>query len=228
MFKTQVSAKDEPFLRVDFHGRGFATGWMYGILAGNGILLMQTGEDEAWFCARTQPKHENIAAASLTRHLRLEVFHPRLKLERRTRRGVVRVVEPLFPCYIFVRTAPEQLDEVRYMTGISSLVRFGDRAARVADPIIDELKMCFQDSEPMSVEDHLIPGAEVIVSEGAFLGFRGIVVQLQPARKRVQILLDFLGRTTLTEVDRKSVTVENRCIADLMPALALPRAAVAA
>ncbi len=189
---------------------------------------MQTDEDEAWFCARTQPKHEHIAAASLTRNLRLEVFHPRLKIERRTRRGVVRIIEPLFPCYIFVRTPAARLDEVRYMTGISSLVRFGERAARVSEPVIDELKMCFQDAEPMAIEDRLAPGSEVIVSEGAFLGSRGIVVQFQPARRRVQILLEFLGRTTLAEVDRQSVTVENRCIADLMPALALPRVAVAA
>jgi len=39
-----------------------------------------------------------------------------------------------------------------------------------------------------AVEDHLYPGAEVTVAEGAFLGFAGIVVRLLPARQRVQIL----------------------------------------
>lgn len=205
-----------------------ATALNYLVFRTTEYLSMQTGEDEAWFCARTQPKHEHIAQASLTRNLRLEVFHPRLRLERRTRRGVVRIVEPLFPCYIFVRTHVARLDEVRYMTGISSLVRFGEQTAQVPEPVIEELKMCFQDAEPMAIEDSLLPGSEVIVSEGAFLGSRGIVVQFQPARRRVQILLEFLGRTTLAEVDRQAVTVENRCIADLMPALALPRVAMAA
>jgi hypothetical protein len=41
-----------------------------------------------------------------------------------------------------------------------------------------------------------------------------------PARQRVQILLDILGRPTLVEVDRHSVTLENRRVADLMPSLA--------
>jgi hypothetical protein len=36
----------------------------------------------------------------------------------------------------------------------------------------------------------------------------------------VQILLDFLGRTTLAEVDRKSLILENSSMADLMPSLA--------
>jgi hypothetical protein len=41
-----------------------------------------------------------------------------------------------------------------------------------------------------------------------------------PAKHRVQILLDFLGRTTIAEVDRNALTVKDRCLADLMPALA--------
>jgi len=72
----------------------------------------------------------------------------------------------------------------------------------------------------MSVQDRLYPGAEVTVAEGSFLGFSGIVLRVLHARQRVQILLDFLGRTTLAEVDRKSLTLENGRVADLMPSLA--------
>src|ERR1700746_169169 len=91
----------------------------------------------AWYCARTQPKHEHIAAANLTRRLGLEVFHPRLRLERATRRGGVRVVEPLFPCYLFVRCSLNQsLDQIRYTNGISTLVHFGHRIPIVPDEIV--------------------------------------------------------------------------------------------
>lgn len=184
----------------------------------------------AWYCARTQPKHEHIAARSLTKKLGLEVFHPRLRMERATRRGVVRVVEPLFPCYIFVRCVlDERLDEIRYLTGISSLVHFGHRVPAVPDPVIDELKQCFESEEPMFVEDRLYAGAEVTVADGPFLGSRGIVVRVLPAKQRVQILLDFLGRTTVAEMNRKSLTLENRRMADLMPLLVTaPAAPVAA
>src|SRR5437879_4850833 len=168
------------------------------------LLSIQTLIDEpAWYCARTQPKHEHIAAASLARRLGLEVFHPRLRLERATRRGVVRVIEPLFPCYIFVRChLEERIDEIRYINGISSFVHFGQRIPSVPDQVIDELRQCFESEEPMAVEDRILPGSEVTVAEGAFLGARGVVVRTLPARQRVQILLEFLGRTTLTEVDR--------------------------
>lgn len=52
---------------------------------------------------RTKHKHEHIAAANLNKQLGLEILHPRLRLERTTRRGVVRLIEPVFPCYVFAR-----------------------------------------------------------------------------------------------------------------------------
>jgi transcriptional antiterminator RfaH len=173
----------------------------------------------AWYCVRTQPKHEHIAAATLTRNLGLEVFHPRLRLERASRRGVVRVVEPLFPCYLFVRCClGERLDDIRYANGVSSLVHFGQRIPVVPDAVLEDLRQCFDAEEPMSVEDRLFPGAEVTVADGAFLGFSGIVVRMLPAKRRVQILLEFLGRTTIAEVDRTALMTENT-VADLVPTL---------
>jgi transcriptional antiterminator RfaH len=178
----------------------------------------------AWYCARTKPKHEHIVAAGMKRNLGLEVFHPRLRMERPTRRGVVRVVEPLFPCYVFVRcNIDECLDTIRYVNGVNSLVHFGQRIPVIPDQVVEELRQCFESQEPMDVEDRLCVGAEVTVGEGVFHGFNGIVLKVLSPKQRVQILLDFLGRTTLVEVDRKSLVVENRSIADMMPSLATAR-----
>jgi transcriptional antiterminator RfaH len=175
----------------------------------------------AWYCARTKPKHEHIAAANVAKNLGLEVFHPRLRMERATRRGVMRVVEPLFPCYIFIRCDLEsRLDDIRHVTGVSSLVHFGRRIPPVPDSAIEELKQCFEAEQPMIVQDGVVPGAEVTIVDGAFLGFSGMVVRTLSAGQRVQILLDFLGRITLTELDRKSLKLENGRVADLLPLLA--------
>jgi transcriptional antiterminator RfaH len=179
----------------------------------------------AWYCARTQPKHEHIAARDLTARLGLEVFNPRLQMERATRRGVVRVIEPLFPCYLFVRChLADQVEMVRYATGISSLVHFGSKIPTVCEEVIEELRQCFESGEPMAVRDPLRVGSEVRVADGSLLGLQGIVVRLLPARQRVQILLDFLGQTTLAEVDRKSLIVEDESVAELMPRLAMAAA----
>jgi transcriptional antiterminator RfaH len=177
-------------------------------------------EIPAWYCARTKPKHEHIAAANLRKNLNLEVFHPRLRIERATQRGVVRIIEPLFPCYLFVRCViEEKMTQIKHATGIS-LVHFGDRIPQVADSIIEELQECFEAEEPMMVENRLLPGDEVSVAEGAFAGMRAFVLRNLPAKKRVQILLDILGRPTPVEVDRGSVVLARNSLAELAPILA--------
>ena len=177
----------------------------------------------AWYCARTKPKHEHIAAANLRKNLELEVFHPQLRVERATRRGIVHIIEPLFPCYIFVRCVlGECLGEIRHTTGVSTLVHFGNRIPEVSDAVIAELQECFEAEEPMNVEDRLSPGAEVVFAGGAFLGMRTVVLRVLPARQRVQVLLDILGRPTPVEVPRTSVVLENHALADRVPLLAAP------
>lgn len=187
-------------------------------------FLVTQHSEQAWYCARTQPKHEHIAARNLSSRLGLEVFNPRLRIERATRRGLVRTIEPLFPCYVFVRCSlDERIDDIRYTTGISSLVHFGHKIPQVPVEVIEELQQCFDAQSPMEVEDRLVPGSQITVAEGPFLGSQGIIVRSLPARQRVQILLDFLGQTTLTEVDRRSVSPVDRSMADLLPSLATPQ-----
>jgi transcriptional antiterminator RfaH len=133
---------------------------------------------------------------------------------------VVRIIEPLFPCYLFVRCViEEKMTQIKHATGIS-LVHFGDRIPQVADSIIEELQECFEAEEPMMVENRLLPGDEVSVAEGAFAGMRAFVLRNLPAKKRVQILLDILGRPTPVEVDRGSVVLARNSLAELAPILA--------
>lgn len=175
----------------------------------------------AWYCARTKPKHEHIAAANVRKNLGLDVFHPRLRVERATRRGVVRAIEPLFPCYIFVRCVlGERLGDIQYTNGVSSLVHFGDRVPTVPDSVIEELQECFESEEPMMVDDCLTPGAEVVFADGTFTGMRTVVLRVLPARQRVQVLLNILGRPTPVEVPRSSVALEKNSLADRVPLLA--------
>ena len=182
----------------------------------------------AWYCARTKPKHEHIAAANLRKHLGIEVFHPQLRVERSTRRGLVRTVEPLFPCYIFVRCAiQEWLNDIRYTNGISTVVHFADRIPTVSDTVIQELQDFFNAEEPMPVEEKLLPGADVVLGGGgAFSGMRASVLRVMPAGRRVQVLLDILGRPTEVEVDRGFVALEKNTLADLVPLLAAPQHAM--
>jgi transcriptional antiterminator RfaH len=175
----------------------------------------------AWFSARTKPKHEHIVAANLRKNLGLEVFSPRLRLEKFTKRGLVTVTEPLFPCYIFVRCVLEdKLNDIQRTSGLNRMVNFGGVIPAVADEIISELRNCFESEDVIQIETSLMPGDEVTVANGAFAGMSAFVLKSLPAKKRVQILLEVLGRPVAVEVEREAVTLKNNSLAELAPILA--------
>jgi transcriptional antiterminator RfaH len=187
-------------------------------------------EAPAWYCARTKPKNEHIAAANVRVNLGLEVFHPRLRSKQRTYRGVIRLVtEPLFPGYIFVRCVLEQsIDQLRHTSGISSIVNFGKRIPAVPEAAMAELQECFGTEEMLDYDKHPAVGDGVRIYAGAFFGMQAVVLRSWPAKRRVQILLDILGRPTPLEMDSSLVQLENKPMAELLPVLAAPGAAVAA
>ena len=184
----------------------------------------------AWYCARTKPKNEHIAAANVRRNLGLEVFHPRLQSEQTTCHGVIRHIrEPLFPGYIFVRCVMEEsLDPIRHTSGISSIVNFGQRIPEVPEAVIGELQECFGVEEMLALNKEPSVGDGVTLCAGAFFGMQAVVLRAWPAKRRVQILLDILGRPTPIEVDSSLVQMQNKPMAELLPALAAPYAMYAA
>lgn len=198
----------------------------------SGVLLPGTpaseGREMAWYCVRTKPKHDHIAAANLRRNLGLEVFNPSLRFERTTRKGVRRVTESLFPGYIFVRCALEKsFDQIQSANGVAALVHFGRLVPPIPDSIIEELQAYFPSAEPMLVEDQILPGEEVAVGEGPFSGMKATVLRVLPARQRVQVLLDILGRPAPLELDWNFVVREGRnAVAQLAPVLVRPQSSI--
>ena len=101
--------------------------------------MAQTPE-ERWYCLSTQSKREHIAATNIKQRAGLESFCPRIAYKKKTRRGIVRFVEPLFPNYIFVHCAIE--DHLRHllaMQGVKHIVKYGERIPHLPAEFIDEL-----------------------------------------------------------------------------------------
>jgi transcriptional antiterminator RfaH len=159
----------------------------------------------AWFCVRSQPKHEHIAAAHLTRFDDVEVFNPRIRFARSTRKGPVWVTESLFPNYLFARfNWKSSLSKVRYSAGISNVVHFGSKWPTVPDEAIDELRRTLGKDHVHEIPPVAV-GDIVDISGGVFHGLQGVITRLMPAKERVKVLLDFLGRQTMIEVPVSSL-----------------------
>ena len=167
------------------------------------------GAELAWFCLRSQPKHEHIAAAYLRRHEGIEVLNPRIRFARPTRQGRIWVTEALFPNYLFARfdwrTA---LTRVHYSPGVSGVVHFGNKWPTVPDAVMEELSAVLGQDEVHEVPAALQPGDNVTIAGGAFHGLEAVITQVMPGRERVTVLLDFLGRQTAVEVGVTAIVKE--------------------
>lgn len=158
---------------------------------------------EAWYCVRTHPKREHIAAAQLRQESDLEVFLPRIRYRRSTRCGPAWATEALFRDYVFVRfDLAAALRRVQCSRAVRGVVHFGHRWPNVSDASIAELKAAMGEEHLRVIEDTLHPGDTVRIAAGPMHGLHAVVTRLMPAKQRVAVLLDFLGRQTAVETDR--------------------------
>jgi len=172
-----------------------------------------------WFCLRSQPKHEHIAAAHLKQMDGVEVFLPRIRFQRTTRQGLVWVTEALFPSYLFARFDWHQsLRQVQASRGVSGVVHFGSRWPVIEDEIIADLKQAVGTDELHTISTTLQPGDTVEIADGAMRGLRAVVTRVMPSRERVALLLDFLGRQTAIEVPAGFVIKEGDVRGNIFPA----------
>src|SRR5258708_23101161 len=97
--------------------------------------------EPAWYCLRSQPKHEHIAAAHVRILEGVTVFCPRIRFKRATRQGIVWVTEAMFPGYLFARFELAKIHlRVRYAHGVSGIVRFADRYPTIDEEALAQLR----------------------------------------------------------------------------------------
>ena len=160
----------------------------------------------AWFCVRSQQKHELVAASHLRLLENVEVFNPRVYFARRIRQRKVWVTEPLFPGYLFARfNWRESLCKVYYAPGVQCVVHFGNGWPTVPDKVMEEIRALVGPNETHLLSDEMTAGEEVQIIGGMFDSLTAVITQVMPGRQRVAVLLDFLGRQTAVEVGIHSI-----------------------
>lgn len=100
------------------------------------------------------------------------------------------------------------MNEIRYAFGVSTIVHFGYRFPVIPDGIVEDLQRMMNGQELHVVDPEIEAGDEVTVADGRFLGMDAVVLRVMPAKARVQILLEFLGRATPVELNLNAVVVK--------------------
>ena len=156
-----------------------------------------------WYCLRAKPRMEMLAAQTLNTLPKMEVFLPRTV---RQSRGNSISTKPLFPGYVFARFDPvTDLRNVQYARGVAYIIRRKEVPVQVCPLVMKELNLLSPDGV-LEIPDqpHKI-GDKVTALSGLFRGDNGTVTQLIPARERVKVLFEILGRLTEVEIDEKLI-----------------------
>jgi transcriptional antiterminator RfaH len=163
-------------------------------------------DEPFWFCLKAQPKREHLAATALRRQFDVECFSPRLRFRKMTKRGPVWFVEAMFPGYLFAKFVySKQHRAVESSHGIRGIVHFGDRLATLPENIVVGLQSKVGTEEIVTVDSSLKVGQPVQITEGPFQGLEALVTRLLPAKERIRVLFEFLGRSIEMEISTAKV-----------------------
>lgn len=173
----------------------------------SGIIIIMDNIVRQWYLVYTKPKKEAIAKYNLQRQ-GFEIFLPLIQQERRRRGRWVKVIEPLFPSYLFIRLklGHDNLSSIRSTIGVRGLVRFSEEPAVVPESIVTSLKLTVDESSGLyrGTTPAFSKGDMVVIERGALAGIHAIV-SAETGEGRVTILFKMLGRENRAIVDRDAL-----------------------
>lgn len=178
----------------------------------SGVEPITTEDEPDWYVVRAKNKKEHFVAQFIEHRAELETFCPRISSIKKTRRGRVRYVEPMFTGYLFVRCIIAR--DHRYIdacNGVIGVLRVGNYFPRLGSDTIEDLKSRLNEKDIFEVEqERLKPGDTVTIIASSLLDFEAIVTAIDEPKKRVKLLLEFLGR--MVEVTMGVDQIEKKLI----------------
>ena len=122
---------------------------------------------EHWYCVRSKPKKERMAAGGLESLHGLAVFCPQIRFQRKTVRGPVWFQEAMFPGYLFARfDLFEMKRAVSYAPGVLNIPMFDGHIVPVPDCVIESLQKDLDAEVSDRNLEHLGAALDQVQSEG--------------------------------------------------------------
>lgn len=161
-----------------------------------------------WYVAYTQPKAEQLAADNLRRQ-GFDVYFARYKTHKKSTEGIVSHSVPMFARYVFFRPghAAQSMSAARSTRGVSFVLSFGFQVAVTKNAQLVAIK-AFELARNSLNEAEISPfqpGVKVKFAGSGMQGLDGIVTSV--SSKRVQVLLELLGKQHTVSVDHQRVAL---------------------
>ena len=152
-----------------------------------------------WYAVYTCANQEKRVADQFVQRC-LEHFLPTFETVRRWKDRKVRIQQPLFSGYVFIRLALRDRLRVLQVPNVVRLVGFNGSPAALPDQEIETLRTSLNPELGAAPHPYLKEGKRVRVVRGPLVGTEGILIRRKSAF-RVVLSIDLIMRAASVEVD---------------------------
>ena len=161
-----------------------------------------------WYLVYTKPRAENTSVLNI-KNQGYEVFFPQIIFEKLGIKEEKLKLEPMFPRYLFIKLNKEKDNwiTIKSTVGISHLVLFGNKLAKVPNQVIESLKK-ISDKNGIFKQRTLISGykqGDKIKIEKGILKGREAIFLSQKSKERVRVLLDIISHKTTVDLHTSDI-----------------------
>jgi transcription antitermination factor NusG len=158
---------------------------------------------EHWFAAYTCANHEKRVASHFEARA-VDHFLPVYRSVKRWKDRSVRLEQPLFPGYIFVRLAAAARLRVLEVPGVVRLVGFNGQPYPLPENEIESLRKGIVHELRIVPHPYLKIGSRVRIVGGPLEGAEGILIRKKNVH-RVVLSLELIARSVAVEVDLANI-----------------------
>jgi transcription antitermination factor NusG len=154
---------------------------------------------DAWFVVHVTPQSES-RVASFLEYKGYQSFAPTYLSRKRWSDRVKTIEQPLFPCYVFVRTRGMTVSGLVSSTpGVVRILSFGGRPCSVPDCEIDAVRRCTLVGKPQPTS-YFNVGQMVEIKHGPFAGIAGTIRRIKN-RDCLILSVQLISQSIYVDVD---------------------------
>ncbi|HDM08931.1 MAG TPA: UpxY family transcription antiterminator [Desulfobacteraceae bacterium] len=159
-------------------------------------------KEPRWYALHTKSHFEQKVFEGL-RGKAFEAFYPRMQVMSRRKDRRKKILVPMLPGYVFVRTSmePEQYHRIIRTVGVVKMINFKGEPVPADEEEISSLMILDGTDRTVQNRSYVKKGDRVMIMEGPLKGLIGFYMRHKGKSDRVVVTVDLLKRSLEVEID---------------------------
>jgi transcription termination/antitermination protein NusG len=155
-----------------------------------------------WYAIHARSRHEEVVLQGF-RNKMIETFLPKVEVMSRRKDRRKRILVPLLPGYLFVRTDlnPTQYWDIIKTYGVVRIIGIEGKPVPVKDTEIASLRILDGTDRTIRNQAYITEGDTIMIMEGPLKGLTGYYVKHKGKSDKVVVSIELLLRSLAVEIE---------------------------